>query len=107
MDWLKNWKLKLKYGKLDTAFRHFTLIGDGEIMEANPDFDTTKGSAAFFSMKVWAKDQDEATDMLVTIGSEVGFSATGKIYIYTTDPEQPPGDNPRAYDLGFNQYERD
>ena len=25
----KNWKLKLRYGKLKTPFQHFTLIADG------------------------------------------------------------------------------
>jgi hypothetical protein len=107
MDLLKNWKLKLRYGRLKTAFRHFTLIGDGEIAESNPDYGTVEGAAAFFSIKVWAADDEEAVDMLVAIGRDVGFSATGRIHIYSTAPEQPPGENPYGYDLGFNQYERD
>jgi hypothetical protein len=106
MDLLKNWKLKLRYGKLKTAFRHFTLIGDGEIAESNTDFGTTKGAAAFFTIKVWARDQEEAVRMLAVIGRDVGFSATGEVNVYLTDPEQPPGEHPSGYDLGFSQYER-
>jgi hypothetical protein len=106
MDLLKNWKLKLRYGKLKTAFRHFTVIADGEIAEANPDFETTFGMAAFFTIKAWATDGDEAMDMVVSIGRHVGFNATGRIYLYSTDPQQPPRDKPFAYDLDFHQYKR-
>ena len=107
MDLLRNWKLKLRYGKLKTAFCHFTVIGDGEIVAANPDFETIEGAAAFFALKAWAKDSEEAADMLIVIGSHQGFEATGRIYIYTTDPEQPPQEKPYAYDLNFHQYQRD
>ncbi|MFC5755276.1 MULTISPECIES: hypothetical protein [unclassified Rhizobium] len=106
MNLLKNWKLKLRYGKLKTAFRHFTVIADGEIAEANPDFETTEGAAAFFSMHAWAADGDEATDMAVKIGRHVGFNATGRIYLYSTDPQEPPRDQPFAYGLNFHQYLR-
>ena len=107
MDWLKNWKLKLRYGKLETAFHHFTVIADGEITEANPDFGTTEGSATFFTIHAWATDNEEATDMVAAIGRHVGFSATGKIHIYATDPQEPPRETPYAYGLNFNQYQRD
>ncbi|RUM05426.1 hypothetical protein [Rhizobium chutanense] len=106
MNLLKNWKLKLRYGKLKTAFRHFAVIADGEIITSNADFDTTAGSAAIFSMQAWATDDDQAVDMVVTIGRNLGFSASGRIYVYSTEPQQPPSEAPHAYGLKFYQYLR-
>jgi len=107
MNPLKNWKLKLRYGKLKTAFRHFTVIADGEIQASNPDFGTEAGSAAFFSITAWATDNNEAIDMVVNIGRHVGFNASGRIYVYVTDPQQPPKEQPYAPSLNFRQYLRD
>lgn len=42
--------------------------------------------------------------MVVTIGRNVGFEATGEIHIYDTDPKEPPRENPYAYRLGFQQH---
>lgn len=81
------------------------MIADGKIVEARPDFKTIEGSAAFFTIKVWATDNAEAIDVLVVVGQEVGFDASGEIYVYNSEPEQPPGENPHAYDLNFHQYE--
>ncbi|OWV83950.1 hypothetical protein ATY75_05115 [Rhizobium sp. N122] len=106
MDFLKNWRLKLRYGKLKTAFRHFAVIADGEVVTSNVDFGTTAGSAAFFSMQAWAIDSEQATDMVVRIGRDVGFEASGRVYVYSTEPQQPPGQNPHAYGLNFRQYLR-
>ncbi|MCV9942613.1 MULTISPECIES: hypothetical protein [Rhizobium] len=107
MDLLKNWKLKLRYGKLKTAFRHFTVIAEGEIINSNPDFGTTAGSAAFFTIQAWAIDNDQAVDMIVTIGRDLGFSASKRIYVYSTEPQQPPTEAPHAYGLNFHQYLRE
>ncbi|MCV9965484.1 hypothetical protein OIU34_26760 [Pararhizobium sp. BT-229] len=97
----------MRYGKLKTAFRHFTIIADGEIATSNPDYGTTAGAAAFFSMKAWALDSEQAADMVVTIGQHLGFESTGEIQLYDTDPEEPPGEKPRAYNLNFHQYSRE
>ncbi|MBP1856562.1 hypothetical protein [Rhizobium herbae] len=107
LGWPKDWKLRLRYGKLKTAFRHFSILADGEIATSNPDFGTTAGAAAVFSMRVWALDDEQAVDMLVSIGQRVGFDATGEIRLYDTDPEEPPSDEPRAYKLNFHQYLRE
>jgi hypothetical protein len=107
LSWPKNWKLNLRYGRLKTAFRHFTLIGDGEIAVANPGYGTIQGAAAFFTIKVWASDQQEAVNMLAAIGRDVGFDASGEVSVYITDPQQPPKDVSYGYDLDFHQYIRD
>lgn len=96
----------MRYGKLKTAFHHFTVIADGKIVEARPDYMTIEGSAAFFAIKVWATDSAEAIDVLVAVGRQVGFDASGRIYVYDSEPTQPPSENPHAYSLSFHQYDR-
>src|SRR4051794_14365337 len=89
MDFLKNWKLKLRYGRLKTNFRHYTLLADGEIVTPNAEHETEIGPAVS-GMKVWAPDIDEAVDMIRVIGQHLGFSPTGDIQVYETEPDEPP-----------------
>jgi hypothetical protein len=103
---LKNWKLKLRYGRMKTAFHHFTVLAEGEVVSPNKDFGTGLGPS-FFGMKVWASDSDEAIDMVRAIGQHLGFASTGRIYVYDTDPTEPPGTEPHGYELKFTPYERD
>lgn len=103
---VKNWKLKLRYGQAKTQFSHFTILADGEVIASNTDFNTQLGPA-FFAMSVWAVDSDQAIDMARTIGEHLGFACTGEVYVYDTEPAEPPGDKPRGYNLNFTSYERD
>lgn len=57
------------------------------------------------SIKTWAADADESAHMARIIGQQIGFSATGKIEIYETEAEQPPGENPHGYDISFVPYD--
>lgn len=107
MEAEKNWKLKLRYGKLQTPFQHFTMMADGEIVETNEDFDIEAGTPAWFSMNLWALDGEQAVDMIITIGRHIGFEATGEIFTYSTDAREPPGEQPRAYGLNFTPYKKD
>jgi hypothetical protein len=56
-------------------------------------------------MKVWAPDSDEAIDMVRAIGAHLGFAPTGRIYVYDTEPDEPPRPQPHGYDLKFTPYE--
>ncbi|RUX25961.1 hypothetical protein EOA23_19415 [Mesorhizobium sp. M2A.F.Ca.ET.042.01.1.1] len=103
---VKNWKLKLRYGRAKTEFRHFTTLADGEVLTPNADFKTHPGPA-FFAMKVWALDADQAIDMACAIGRHIGFACTGNVYVYDTEPEEPPGGEPHGYNLKFTPYERE
>jgi len=96
----KNWKLDLRYGRLITPFRHFTLIANGIAGELGAGFKCPEGPA-IMSMKTWATDTNEAADMFVVIGRQIGFAVTDKIDIYETEPDQPPGDNPHEYAISF------
>jgi hypothetical protein len=95
-----NWKLKLRYGKISTEFQHYTTISEGLVGSLVDDF-TCPAGPAFMGMKVWASSADEAEDMARSIGGEIGFTVTGPIQIYTTEPEQPPREEPFGYDINF------
>ena len=99
----KHWKLKLKYGLLKTSFKHFTVLGEGVAELPIEDFSCPAGNA-IMGIKVWATDSDEATDMIQVIGNEIGFNVTGRIYVYDTEPEQPPSENPHGYDITFTPF---
>jgi hypothetical protein len=99
-----NWKLKLRYGKEATPYKHFIAIGDGLVEDLANGFECRKGPA-IMAIKTWATDADESADMLRVIGSQIGFEATGGIEIYETEPEQPPKDNPFGYDINFTPYD--
>jgi hypothetical protein len=99
----RDWKLKLRYGKLATPYRHFTLLADGLIRESNENNGCPAGPA-FMAMKAWASSADEAVEMIGFIGPELGFAVTGRIQVYDTDPAQPPRDEPFGYDINFTPY---
>lgn len=99
----KDWKLKLRYGKIKTPYKHFTVLAEGIAEESIEEFLCPAGNA-FIGMKVWATDTDEAIDMIQVIGNDIGFTVTGKIYVYDTQPEQPPTENPHGYDIKFTPF---
>jgi hypothetical protein len=52
-------------------------------------------------MKTWASSSDESVDMIRVIGKRIGFTVTGRVHVYSTEPGQPPGENPSCYDITF------
>jgi hypothetical protein len=102
----KDWKLKLRYGKLKTPYQHYTVIAEGVVREDMKDFSCPPGNA-FMGMKTWASSADESADMIQVIGRQIGFNVTGRIQIYETEPTQPPGDNPYGYDITFTPFGSD
>lgn len=99
-----DWKLKLRYGKIKTAYEHFSVIADGVAKDVADGFDCQNGNA-FMGMKVWASDTEEAADMAQVIGDQIGFSVTGRIQIYKSEPEEPPRENPYGYSIKFTPYD--
>jgi hypothetical protein len=104
MEDTRNWKLKLRYGKETTPFKHFTALGDGVVDELVEGFECPQGPA-IMSMKTWASSAGESADMLRVIGGQIGFDALGEIQIYETDPKQPPKGDPYGYDINFTPYD--
>ena len=63
----RDWKLKLRYGRLKTPFQHYTLLADGVVGDLMEGFVCRPGNAVM-AMKVWASSHDEAFDMIRRIG---------------------------------------
>jgi hypothetical protein len=100
----KDWKLRLRYGKLTTTFKHFTVLADGVVGKLGDGFECRPGRA-WMSMKTWATDADESMDMIRVIGERIGFTVDGRIEVYVTEPDQPPGEKPHGYDIRFTPYD--
>ena len=99
----KDWKLKLRYGKLTTKFNHYTTLADGIVEELTEGFECPKGKA-WMAMKNWASSTEESAELIKTVGKQIGFKVTGKIEVYKTDPEQPPSEKPNGYGINFSPY---
>lgn len=100
----KDWKLKLRYGKLTTPFHHYTVIAEGTVGQLAEGFSCPPGSA-FMAMKTWASSTDESADMVAVIGRQIGFTVTGDIQIYDTEPVEPPRERPFGYDIQFTPFD--
>jgi hypothetical protein len=100
----KNWKLKLRYGKIVTDFKHFTVLADGVVGDLVEGFECRPGRA-WMAMKIWAADSSESADMIQAIGSQIGFVVDGKIHVYETEPSEPPREKSYGYDIGFTPYD--
>lgn len=105
MEGIKDWKLKLRYGKLTTPYQHYTIIVPVVIEKYIEDFSAQPG-IAYAGIKMWATDTEEAANITHWLGEEKGYMVDGNIEIYKTDPEQPPGDSSHAYDVKFTYYKK-
>jgi hypothetical protein len=101
-----SWKVQLRYGKIQTPFRHFTALAEGTVGELADGFECPPGRA-FMGMNTWASSTDESADMIRVIGKQIGFTITGNIRIYETEPQQPPREKPYGYDITFTPFDPD
>ena len=92
-----------RYGKQRAPYSHFTVIAEvaGNLEEGI----TCRPGSAFMSMKAWASSTDEATDMVLGIGQQIGFTVIGCTHVYGAEPSEPPGDNPCAYDIRLTPFD--
>lgn len=67
---IKDWKLKLRYGKITTPFKYFTVIGNCEVGVLSDDFSCRPGPA-YVALKTWAKDTQEAADIFFSVCKQV------------------------------------
>ena len=102
----KDWKLKLRYGKLKTSFKHYTILSEVEVGELEGGFECPKGYA-FMGMKIWAESIEESADVYQNIVEQIGVKIAGKLEIYESAPEQQPGENPFGYDIKFTPFRKD
>lgn len=99
----KTWKLKLRYGQVKPPYNHYTVLAEGVVGELSDGFSCRPGPA-WMGMKTWSSSSEESADMIRAIGARIGFTVTGRIHVYSTDPNQPPGENPRGYDITFTPF---
>ena len=100
----KDWKVKLRYGKLKTAFQHYSIIAPVIISEYIEEFEAKPGKA-YVSMKVWVAHIDDAFEVIEDVGEQTGFKITGKIEVYETEPDSPPDVSPNVYNVKFSYYD--
>ena len=96
-------KLKLHYKKEATPYNHYTVLAEGICGEMKEGFSCPKGNA-IMGIKVWATDIDEPPYIVRSIGEQIGFKVNGEIQIYSTEPEEPPKENPYGYDIQFTPF---
>lgn len=99
------WRLKLRYGRLKTPYHHYTAIAEGLVGELKDGFSCRPGPA-FIAMKTWASSLDESAAMVSSISRQIGFTITGRIEIWETEPAQPPRESPYGYDINFTTFDR-
>ncbi len=99
-----DWKLKLRYGKLETPFLHFATITEGWFDEAFPEYGCPAGNAVM-GLKVWARDDNEAISVTQDFGESIGFSASGRIEVYEVPPDEPPKHEPYVCKWTFHPFE--
>lgn len=102
----KDWKLKLRYGRLVTLYKHFTAIANGIAGDLPASFNCRPGPAVM-AMRMWATDPEQAPRMMLAVADQLGFAVKGKLEIYKTDPEQPPGEHPSGYGICFIPHNGD
>lgn len=85
-------------------FKHFTVLGDGHAGELKAGFECLQGHAVM-AMNMWAVDPEQAADMFIHIGREIGFKVSQEIEVYDTEADRPASDSPFAYDIQFAPFE--
>jgi hypothetical protein len=94
----------LRYGRLETPYEHFTVLADVRVIEGDADLGSQVG-LAWLSMKVWALSADAAADLIGAIAPQMGAEVHGSVDVYSSEPVEPPRDEPFAYDPNFVAYE--
>ena len=103
-DVAHNWKSLYQSGKLNTPYKHYSVIVDGVAGARAEEFGGRPGPA-FLVMKIWASSTKEAAHMARLFADRAGFELRGKIEVYNTEPSEPPRDQPHAYDIKFTPYD--
>ncbi len=101
-----DWKLKLRYGKLETSYSHYTVLASGRANQPIDDFDCPIGSA-WMASKMWAINIEQAADIIQSIARQINFEITGDIQVFDSEAVNPPKDNPYGYDINFTPFTED
>jgi hypothetical protein len=93
------WRLKLRYGRLKTAFSHHAILMDGV-----PDAAVQSDMRGFFAISIWAPSSDEAIAMARCAAETMGFRPDGRTYVYAAEPREPPLARPHGYGVTISRY---
>lgn len=99
----EDWKALYKDGKLNTPFKHFSVIADG-VAGPGAAQHGGKPGPSWLGMRLWAGSTEEAIQMFRRYAEEVGFAVKGKIDVYDTEPMEPPREAPHFYSVRFTPY---
>jgi hypothetical protein len=105
-----DWKLKLRYGKLETPFHPYAVLVDGIVGVLPEDFGDRNlypPGPAVMSLKIWAESPDQAVDVAMAIAHELDFKPVDQPQVYTVDPDLPPSEDPSAYRIRFTPHGSD
>lgn len=81
-----------------SEFKHFSLVAGGDTMEGHSVPDGRVGPSVM-SMKVWAASVEEAVDVIISIGNEVGFKIDQNVEVFRSKATEVARDEPFAYDV--------
>ncbi|WP_156807954.1 hypothetical protein [Henriciella marina] len=89
-----------------SEFKHFSLVAGGDIMEGHAVPNGRIGPSVL-SLKVWAASVEEAVDVVIAIGNEVGFKIEENVEVFRSKATQIAGDEAFAYDVKIVPCEED
>lgn len=81
-----------------SQFKHFSIVAGGDTMDGHQIPDGRVGPSVM-SMKVWAASVEEAVDVIISIGNEVGFKIEKNVEVFRSKATQIARDEPFAYDV--------
>lgn len=82
-DLFKNWKLRLRFGKLKTHLKGFVTIVECSGPHSN----------LFLTVQTWAEDPDQAIEIAIAEAKRRGYQPF-KAQLYDKDLDFPPRNNP-------------
>ncbi|HIG23771.1 MAG TPA: hypothetical protein EYG02_11570 [Henriciella marina] len=79
-----------------SEFKHFCLVAGGETMEGHAVPDGRVGPSVM-SLKVWAASVEEAVEVIISIGNEIGFKIEQNVEVIRSKATQMARDEAFAY----------
>ena len=98
-----DWKALYQAGKLNTPYKHFSVIADGVAGPGAVQHGGRPGPS-WLGMRLWATSADEAIHMFRLFAEQSGFAVKAKIEVHDSEPLEPPRDAPHAYGVKFTPY---
>lgn len=87
-------------------FKHFSLVAGGDTMEGHAVPDGRIGPSVM-SMKVWAASVEQAVDVIIAIGNEIGFKIEQNVEVFRSKATEMARDEPFAYDVRIRACDED